>query len=389
MAMSLFFLALLPTAMGGGSLYCFTCVTPNTYEVGMIAAMEKLGVGMFECDGFDIISNTTADELFKDYPETAKKLADKVHVIQRELYVKTVKGPVGHDTSSPATDPTSPLYQGKHAVMKHLANTPVFKDVWSKLFELGTFEKYDYTCKLDVDAVIVPARLSGMLATRPAKKEFFLNSLHDMYGNFLHGPVELISKLGMYAFRDAFDACDKKLDEQLYGEDFWANKCWALLAIPAVKTADMRLLYDEYEWGKSAQHHCSGLNPDPAVYEGKQYFGVYHPRKNMKDWLACRVQTGVPKQISEEDVQQAVKMAGPGKPDKILGKMYEMPPGQTWSLSLSKSACLGFALLAVLATAAAVTFNRKSQRAVVLDSDVGEPPCRHLREESDELEVLV
>eukprot|EP00439_Symbiodinium_sp_Y106_P074033 s1442_g14.t1 len=94
-----------------GSLYCFSCVTPNTYEVGMVAAMAKLEVGMFECDDFDVISNTTADELFKDFPD------DKVHVVHHHLYAKMVKGPIGHDTSSPATDPNSPLYQGENATL--------------------------------------------------------------------------------------------------------------------------------------------------------------------------------------------------------------------------------------------------------------------------------
>ncbi|CAE7753619.1 unnamed protein product [Symbiodinium pilosum] len=353
---------------GGGSLYCFSCVTPNTYEVGMVAAMAKLKVGMFECNGYDIISNVSAAELFKDFPETAKMLKDKVHVINMDLYVKTVKGPAGHDTSSPATDPNSPLYQGKNAIMKHLANTPVFKEVWQTIFDLGNFEKYDYTCKLDIDAVIVPQRLSGMLASRPVRPEFFLNSLHDMYGNFLHGPVELISKLGMYAYRDAKEQCFKKIDVQLYGEDFWANKCWSLLGIPVVKTLEMPLLYDEYEWGKSAFHHCDALNPDPAVFHQNQYFGVYHPRKNMEDWLACREQTGVPRFISKDQKHMAIKMAGPGHPDKILGKMFEIPPMASfqWNLpivSLVSVAIAGVALVA-LGSFAVRKWNSEGLRAV-------------------------
>ncbi|CAE7774614.1 unnamed protein product [Symbiodinium sp. CCMP2456] len=318
-------LGLLPAVLGGGgSLYCFSCVTPNTYEVGMVAAMAKLHVGMFECDDFDVISNTTADELFKDFPDVAAMLKDKVHVVHHHLYAKMVKGPIGHDTSSPATDPNSPLYQGENAIMLHLANAPIFKHVWETIFRIGSFEKYDYTAKLDVDAVILPKRLSGILASRPTRPEYFLNSLHDMYGNFLHGPVELISLQGMYAFRDAKEQCFKKIDINMYGEDFWVNKCWALLGIHAVKTNDIPLLYDEYEWGKSAQHHCWELNPDPAVFSENQYFGVYHPRKNMEDWLACREQTGVPKFISEDDKKVALKIAGPGKVDKILGKKYEL-----------------------------------------------------------------
>ncbi|CAE7377459.1 unnamed protein product [Symbiodinium natans] len=201
MPFSAILLALLPCAMGegqAGTLYCFACVTPNTYEVGMIAAMARLGVGLFECNGYDIISNTTADQLFVNYPDVAGMLKDKVHVINKNLYVPMVRGPAGHDSSSPQTDPNSPLYEGKKAIMKHLVNAPVFKDVWQSIFDIGAFGNFDYTCKLDVDAVIVPKRLSGMLSARPGdEEEYFLNAYHDMYGNFLHGPVELISKKGM------------------------------------------------------------------------------------------------------------------------------------------------------------------------------------------------
>jgi len=301
------------------SLYCFTCVTPSTYEVGMIAGMAKLGLGMFECDGYDIISNVTAEVLFQKYPEVLPKLKDHVHVIDMNLYVKKVKGPIGHDISSPATDPSSPLYQGKDATMEHLANTPVFKEVWTKLFDVGNFEKYDYTAKLDIDAVIVPERLSGMLGGRPEIAEYFLNAYHDMYGNFLHGPIELISRKGVYAFRDARHICFDKIDQMAFGEDFFAKQCWDMIKINAVPTMDIRLLYDDYEWGLSAQHRCDALNPDPAVFNTNQYFGVYHPRKSMTTWLTCREQTGVPGVPSKAAMKAAIKLAGPGKP-------YDMKP---------------------------------------------------------------
>ncbi|CAL1161761.1 unnamed protein product [Cladocopium goreaui] len=314
-------LSMLATLVTGQkvSLYCFTCATPDTYEVGMIAGMAKLGLGMFECDGYDIISNVSADVLFKDYPEVAAKLKDHVHVIDMNLYVKKVKGPVGHDISSPATDPNSPLYQGKDATMEHLANTPVFKEVWSKIFKLGNFGKYDYTAKLDIDAVIVPARLSGMLGGRPDTAEYFQNAYHDMYGNFLHGPIELISKKGVYAFRDARHICFDKIDQMAFGEDFFAKQCWDMIQIHPVPTMEIRLLYDDYEWGLSAKHRCDALNPDPMVFKTQQYFGVYHPRKSMTTWLQCREQTGVPGIPSKAEMKAAIKLAGPGKP-------YDMKP---------------------------------------------------------------
>eukprot|EP00439_Symbiodinium_sp_Y106_P072156 s1442_g13.t1 len=111
----------------------------------------------------------------------------------------------------------------------------------------------------------------------------------------------------------------------------------------------------ETEWGKSAQHHCWELNPDPAVFSQNQYFGVYHPRKNMEDrgnmdWLACREQTGVPKFISKDDKKMALKIAGPGKVDKILGKKYEVSPREYYSTAaVGAFVAMGIAGVATMA----------------------------------------
>lgn len=49
------------------------------------------------------------------------------------------------------------------------------------------------------------------------------------YGNFLHGPIELISKKGVYAFRDARGVCFNKIDQMAFGEDFFAKQCWDMI----------------------------------------------------------------------------------------------------------------------------------------------------------------
>mmetsp|Transcript_149641 Transcript_149641/g.212780 ORF Transcript_149641/g.212780 Transcript_149641/m.212780 type:complete len:336 (+) Transcript_149641:2-1009(+) len=217
-------------------------------------------------------------------------LKDKVHVVHHHLYAKMVKGPIGHDTSSPATDPNSPLYQGENAIMLHLANAPIFKHVWETIFRIGNFEKYDYTAKLDVDAVILPKRLSGILASRPTRPEYFLNSLHDMYGNFLHGPVEILSTAAFSIFRDHSKECEKKISKLAYGEDFWMNNCLKHLKVHAV--AGLPLLYDMYTYGAYAQKTCGWLIPEKTTGHTAMTFAAYHPYKNFWEWMQCRMQTG-------------------------------------------------------------------------------------------------
>eukprot|EP00913_Durusdinium_trenchii_P014295 g13411.t1 len=196
--------------------------------------------------------------------------------------------------------------------------------------------------------------------------EYFQRLALARYGNFLHGPIELISRNGVYAFRDARDTCFNKLDQMAFGEDFFAKQCWEMIGIKAVPTMerqDLRLLYDDYEWGRSAKHRCDALNPDPMVFHEQQYFGVYHPRKSMETWLECRMQTGVPGIPSQAEMDAAKKLAGPGKP-------YDMKPVRLYDrflLSMSSPVAPMFFLcgaLLMMAGAVVVAKRKHTQRSL-------------------------
>jgi len=148
-----------------GSVYCFALVTPSTSEPALLAVQYLLKVGVFQCDGWGIISNVSAEVLLQAHWKAVDGVRANYGIVDTELFVKQVSGPPGFDPSSP--------HQFLHTGAKHLANTPVFQKVWDKVFELGKWQDYEWTIKLDVDAVPLPLRLHDYLKNRPQKQVSF------------------------------------------------------------------------------------------------------------------------------------------------------------------------------------------------------------------------
>jgi hypothetical protein len=302
-----------------GSVYCFALVTPYTAEPRLLAAQYLLNVGVFQCDGWDIISNVSAEVLLRGHWEAIDGVKDNFGVIDAKLFVKQVRGPPGFDPSSPQTLQGSGQFL--HNSAKHLANTPVFQKVWDKVFELGRWQDYEWTIKLDVDAVPLPLRLHNYLRHRPYrtlhwdpkvkgeklpyKAEYLYNARHDMYRNFLHGPAEAVSLGAMKIFARGHARCKKKIPAMSFGEDFYLNKCLELLGIPAVKASEVPLLYDTYEWGEVAQKTCFAQKVDGKF----QYFAVYHAHKNIEDWLDCYAEAKSGPKISADMRRLAIAEA--------------------------------------------------------------------------------
>jgi hypothetical protein len=242
------------------TFFCFSLVAPNTYETAVMATQLQLQAGLFACDGHLVISNVTADVLF-----TEKHLAERipVSVIQGSMWVPLTYGPHGH---------------------AHALNGQVFRRAWDLLFLDGAYEKYDWTIKLDVDAVIIPPRVRFLLRDRPKRDGvyepmYLLNAGQDAVGNLLHGPAEVLSTSAMKRFKVGIGQCRELLNSSQMGEDLWLNKCLQLLKVPGVQ--ELRLLQDAYMWGKK---HVE-CQTDQAVF---------HPLKTPQEWSRCVAQIGKP-----------------------------------------------------------------------------------------------
>ncbi|CAE7699400.1 unnamed protein product, partial [Symbiodinium pilosum] len=234
-----------------------------------------------------------------------EQIASKVYMIDTNLFSPMVRGP-------PGFDPSSPKEKGKKGE-EHLANTPVFLHFWKAILDVGEYKKYTYTVKVDIDTVLLPDRLSTLLHGRPVRAEYFLNTDKDMYGNFLHGPIEIMSKDAMVLFSEQSKDCEAKISKLAYGEDFWMNNCLKELKVEAV--SGLHILYDMYSYGEYAQKICSPLRPDKVVDKFDISFPAYHPYKDFRSWMQCRMQAE-PTKWSGDKQQKAC-----AKADKPIPKM--------------------------------------------------------------------
>jgi len=295
------------------SVLCVVLATPGTYEPHLLAGQYVLKAGIFQCDDFAIVTNVTAAELFADHVDLIEELTPKVWTIGTSLWVPQVAGP-------PGFDPSSPKEFGEKGA-KHLANTPVFLRFWKAVEATGLYKKYDYTVKVDADTVLLPQRLSGFLTGRPKKPEYFLNVDKDMYGNFLHGPIEILSSEAMDVFAKRHKECEAAIPKLAYGEDFWLNKCLQHLKVTAVP--GLNLLYDKYAWGPWAQNHCDGLAPEAWKNPALIYYASYHPHKTFKGWMKCLLQAHdgeVPgKKVQQQAMgEQALRAPAPQHSERLF-----------------------------------------------------------------------
>mmetsp|Transcript_34995 Transcript_34995/g.81177 ORF Transcript_34995/g.81177 Transcript_34995/m.81177 type:complete len:682 (+) Transcript_34995:81-2126(+) len=240
------------------TLFCWSVVTPGTTEPGLMLKQWVLSAGLFSCDAHTIISNVTSNKLFSDEVMASQV---RVSMIQGMLWAKLTKGPEG---------------------AWHALNTPVFIKAWQVILSEGIYKRYDWTLKLDVDAVIVPPRVKLLLKNRPRQGDryaplYLLNTGVDATGNFLHGPVEVLSQAAVDAYGIGAQRCQTQVDYTNEGEDWYLNACLKLIGVPGV--LEKKLLKDAYMWGKKK-----------VTCNSKE--AVFHPAKTTERWVSCVLEVG-------------------------------------------------------------------------------------------------
>jgi hypothetical protein len=228
----------------GQTLYCFALVVPRTYEVSLLRMQLTKGVGLYDCDGYAVYSNETV-ELNPDSP---------VPVTSR-VVEGSLQCPVG----------------GK---FNTVLNSGIFARTWKQVMSDSQYLKFDWTVKVDADAVFLPQRLRERLRLRKAHSadRVYFNNCKDG----LHGPVEIISRAGMKVYSKSVGRCISKLTWEFdeYGEDVFLRHCLGLLQVNRVD--DFALLAETF--GGAIPQCTSG-----AV--------TFHPLKTVDEYSNCLAQT--------------------------------------------------------------------------------------------------
>jgi len=213
---------------------------PEGYEVSILQEISKKGIGIFACNAFAVFSSQ-AIGLSPGPPRIVAEVIGSLHCD----------------------------YGGKW----HLAlNTEVFLRVWQRVFDDNTFLQNDWTVKVDPDAVFLPSRLKFRLLHSDPDAVVYLNNCDQG----LHGPIEIVSRGGMVAFKDGIDNCNESLHYEWneWGEDVFVRHCMGILNVSRVD--DFTLL---------SEQAC--LQEDPVqegCFSGKVCF---HPFKTLEKYSQC------------------------------------------------------------------------------------------------------
>jgi hypothetical protein len=212
-------------AVSGNSLYCFMAILPQSNEVTLMKLARNNKASIFACDASDVFHSW----------QSAKGAWD-----------------TGEAT---------------------LTNTDVFINVWQQVATKGVYMKYDWTVKVDADAVLVAPRLKQHIAALrpPANRAIYLknNAMDPGLGNngFL-GAIEVFSKAGVQVYFDNADGCKKTMGINA-GEDGFFKGCMDALGVGFMLDAQL-------------------FNPDvsPGACMMEQRAG-FHPLKDPTNWQCC------------------------------------------------------------------------------------------------------
>lgn len=253
----------------GPSLWCFGVMLPWGYEPGLLAAQHDAGIGIFACNAYAVLSNST-------YPvkEVSKKglmdLATPAELRQFENGKEEplVTRPIGGD-----------LYVDFGGKWHTAMNTDIFIRVWDAVIDLGVWKRHAWTVKADPDSVFFPARLRQLVVDEPAGS-IYLNNCR--FG--LHGPLEVLSRQGLEAYSSRASECDDirsaAMDitgpqndaDRAFGEDEFLHRC--LDSIGVGRVDELKLLLSETACAQESVP-CD---------EGKVTF---HPFKTKQDYWDC------------------------------------------------------------------------------------------------------
>jgi hypothetical protein len=242
-----------------GTLFCWALMLPSGYERGLMEALAAKDVSIFACDSYAVYSNGRFEV----------RGGDKSRRVETE--------DVGDLTVE---------YGGPY---NNALNSPIFDRVWRKVRDTGVYKGYDWTVKVDPDAVYLPDRLKDHLKRSDPEAKVYLNDCDQG----LHGPIEVISIGGLRVFFDGLDDCKDELEKEWTwaGEDVWARHCWGQLKIDRVD--DFKLLSEQV---------CFYEDPvNLGCTSGKVAF---HPFKEEESYFKCLDQTKGP---VKSDVNEEAK----------------------------------------------------------------------------------
>jgi hypothetical protein len=228
----------------GKSLFCFSLVLPDSYEVSLMLAQWEKSTGIFMCDEYATYSNkvfTVAPGVMTDYVN-------------------------------------SDLKCGKGGEFMTALNNDIFLAVWDTVLNGERYKVHDWTVKVDPDAVFLPDRLRTIVGEHPDYAGgTYINNCD--YG--LHGPLEVFSRTAVEVWKNGKASCTAFFTSQCsgdckWGEDMFIDQC--LQHLKVYRVDDNRILTED---------HCKPPPNWQSCQTGNKQTAAFHPFKDVASYEQC------------------------------------------------------------------------------------------------------
>jgi hypothetical protein len=171
------------------------------------------------------------------------------------------------------------LFEGSETALtewKTYINADMFIDMWKQVQKSGKYTEFDWTVKVDADAVFFPAILKQHLEQlrTPRGSRVYLRNADRTFG-FL-GALEVFSRPAVIHYFEQGWVCEQKTHEK-QGEDYFMKHC--LDAIGTDHQTDFELLSDTTTDPKATKLDCSS-----------GWTVAFHRASSVDDWNKCHGQ---------------------------------------------------------------------------------------------------
>lgn len=241
-------------------MFCYTTVVAKATERLLLAVQMEQGTGIFGCNDYSLFS----DE-------------------EMELGIGP-QGPV-IGTAIPGDQAWLAPVEGTSEAVWH--NTQVFIRAWKRMRDDGVYRRHTWTVKVDPDTVFLPGVLQQKLGEhpwyRPQDPMYLLNCER---WKSLQGPLEIASGPATERFLGTLDRCEKELDWQRWGEDWFVDQCMRMAGVgpwDGYDLLDDMWCNSMYGWTGHTyldEYHQNG----PTCNDGKPAF---HPYKTPAEFMLC------------------------------------------------------------------------------------------------------
>jgi len=234
---------------GYPSLYCITLFMPTSYEGSLLTAHMKENAGIFQCDGYDVFASEEA---------TLGVSKDDIEV--KAILIPKISVGVSQDNTA--------------------GNAKLFMAVWDKVIAGGRYRNYDWTIKVDPDAVLVSWRMRDHLKPHVGENVYVVNcNKFPGSPNFpmMYGAVEVFSSAAMLHYAEASWKCGTQLPWKAWGEDYYMTHCMDFVGVGRIS-----------DFGILGDNMCTGANcADVGV-------SSFHPFKTEASWMECWTKATAP-----------------------------------------------------------------------------------------------